>query len=168
MKNVTVQQKEKGTDFVKLHAVMTDTPETMEELINMIDEHENDSFEAYIMSAVTEYGRGKCLGRLGQLQRTNSELFDTITFADVMTTAVRKLTAASMCVKMGEDVQKLAAEMSAAVDSEDFALCGEINVKLKEAKATLENWEVKRETERKAKAVTRAANKDAKDLDPGQ
>lgn len=168
MKNVTVQQKEKGTDIIKLHAVMTEMPESLEELITLIDGHDDDRFGDFVMQALTEYGRGKCLGRLAQLDRTNSELFDTITFADVMTTAVRKLTAASMVTKMQEEVAKLAAEMSAAVDSEDFALCGEINVKLKEAKATMESWEVKRETERKAKAVTRAANTAAKDLDPGQ
>jgi hypothetical protein len=160
MKNITAKQMEKGTEIVKFSAAITDCPENLEELTAMVEASDADGFANQIIMALAEYARGKTIGRLAQLQRGKSELFTSISFEEVLTTTVRKLTAASMCTRIGEEVQKLAGEMSAAVDAEDFALVGEINGKLKEKKAELVAWEEKREVERKRKAATREANKE--------
>ncbi len=158
-KSITASQKIKGTDQVKYSAQITSTPENYDALLELAEGNETLRLEIFL--AVNEVARNRTLARLGSLDRANQTLFSSIDFTEVMTTTLRKITAASMVTRLEAKLLVLGEDLQHAVEASDFELAAEIAADQKSLRVELAAWEEKRETERATKAASRAANKES-------
>ncbi len=158
-KSIVASQKVKGTDQIKYQAEITNTPENYSDLIKLAKE--NKTLQLEIFLAVNDTARQRTLARLGSLDRAKQPAFKAIDFVTVMTTYLKKITAASMCSKLETTLLAQGEELQIAVESGDFEQAAKVAKEQKETRALLAQWEEKRETERAAKAASRAANKDS-------
>lgn len=150
---VNVIQKEKGKDNIRFKAQVTDAPVSYSDLLIMAED--DLALQSAIMIAVNDSARARTLGRLTALDNKGEELFQTVDFHTVMTTAQQSLTPAKMVELKTMRLGEVANQIDVAIDNDDFEQAKELKDVRDKLKVELQYWEDEREKARLKKVEGR-------------
>ena len=157
MATIKATQKIKGTDQVKVSVEITSATENYQELIKLAEKHTD--LKLAIWLAVNSEARNRTIARAGSLERAKQPAIKSIDFVEVMTTYLKKITAASMCAKLENKILAIGRDMQEAVMAGNFDDAKQFAEDMAQVEVDLQGWQDKRETERATKAASREANK---------
>ena len=157
MGNIKVSQATKADkNVIKYAAEVTTAPATFEALVEMAEG--NELLASSVLLAVRNEARNRTLARLHSLSSAKQPLFTEVDFLAIMTEPTRRLSAAYMVTKLEEDLISIGKLLKDAVQAGDFEEAKRISESQTAIEEQLEEWKVKRETEKAKKAASRAAN----------
>lgn len=158
--SIGFKQMVKGTEDVKYKGSIDGVPDSADELIKMLtaDPELALRIRLDLLTVADQLAKRACKKAEDDGEIVPNEFDFTTLF---MASGGPKKTAKFMCDKLEGEIAELALLARANRKAGDMEGMDEAFDKMEVLEEKLEEWEAKRETERKAKAASRAANKDS-------